>query len=286
MQAPTRRSLCLSGGTDLSYLTAGEPSAPAVLLLHGFPSSAQTFRDLIPALARDAYLIAPDLPGFGESAPLPVATFDAFGEAVGELLDHLEIGPRHLYVHDFGAPVAMHLAMRAPRRVLGLIVQNGSAHSSGMGPGWAATQAYWTNPTADHAAKATTHLSFEDTREQYLAGLPPEVAARVRGQPWIEDWRVMQLPGRLDMQRALLLDYGRYVARFDAVAEYLARWQPPAVLVWGRHDPYFELREVLSWMQALPRMQAHVLDGGHFLLETHAEEAASIMRGFIAAHPR
>jgi pimeloyl-ACP methyl ester carboxylesterase len=111
--------------------------------------------------------------------------------------------------------------------------------------------------------------------------MPPEVAARIPAKSWEEDWRVMQLPGRMDTQRALVKDYGNYVARFDEIAEYLARWQPPSLMVWARHDPFFDLAEVLSWMQALPRMEAHIFDAGHFLLETHAAPAASLMVDFI-----
>jgi pimeloyl-ACP methyl ester carboxylesterase len=284
MRPPTQQRLRLSGGTGLSFITAGEPSKPAVLLLHGFPSSARTFRDVVPALSQTAFVIAPDLPGFGESDVLPEASFVAFGEAVAELLVRLEVGPRYIYLHDFGAPVGFHLAMQAPDRVLGLIIQNANAHRTGLGPQWAPTQAYWSDPNPANEAAATAHLTFEGTRDQYLAGVPPEVAARIPAENWEEDWRVMCLPGRREPQRVLIADYGRYVARFDAIAEYLARWQPPSLMLWGRHDAFFDLSEVLSWMQALPRMEAHILDGGHFLLETHAAVAASLMGDFIRRH--
>jgi pimeloyl-ACP methyl ester carboxylesterase len=281
MRAATRRRLRLSGGTELSFVTAGAPTDPAVLLLHGFPSSARAFREVVPALARVAHVIAPDLPGFGESDPLPSPSFAAFGEAVSELLDRLAIGPRHVYLHDFGAPVGLHVAMQAPERVLGLVVQNANAHRTGLGPQWGATMAWWAEPTPEHEAAATAHLTFEGTRDQYLAGVPADVAARIPAESWEEDWRVMCLPGRLDTQRALVADYARHVARFDAIADWLARWQPPALLLWGRHDAFFDVAEVLSWMRALPRMEAHVLDAGHMLLETHAAEAAALLLDFV-----
>ena len=176
----------LSGGTELSFTTAGDASMPAVLLLHGFPGSARTFREVVPELSRAAYVIAPDLPGFGESDVLPAVSFPAFGQAISELVDRLGTGPRYIYLHDFGAP-----------------------------------------------------------------------------------------------QRALVRDYGNYVARFDEIAAYLARWQPRSLMLWGRHDPFFDLAEVLSWMRTLPRMEAHVFDAGHKLLETHAAAASSLMRDFI-----
>jgi pimeloyl-ACP methyl ester carboxylesterase len=282
MHVATRRRLHLSGGTELSFITAGATSDPAVLLLHGSPSAARMFRDVVPELSQVAYVIAPDLPGFGESDVLPTASFDGFGRAILELLDRLAIGPRYIYLHDYGAPVGFHVAMEAPERVLGLIVQNANAHRTGLGPQWAATQfPFWSQPNRANEAAATAHLTFEGTRDTYLSGAPPDVASRIPAESWEEDWRVMNLPGRMETQRALVADYGNYVARFEAVAEYLARRQPPALMVWGRHDPFFELAEVLSWMQSLPRMEAHVLDAGHKLLETHSAPAVSLMIGFI-----
>lgn len=281
MRPATRQRLRLSGGTELSFITAGDPSLPAVLLLHGFPSSARMFRQVVPALAGAAHVIAPDLPGFGQSDVLPAASFAALGEAVLELLDRLMVGPRYIYLHDFGAPVGFHIAMQAPERVLGLIIQNANAHRTGFGPQWAGTQAYWSQPTPENEAAATGHLTFEGTRDQYLADVPPDVAARIPAESWEEDWWVMCLPGRMDTQRALIADYARHVARFDAIADYLARRQPPALMLWGRHDAFFDLAETLSWMQALPRMEAHILDAGHMLLETHSGAAARLMVEFI-----
>ncbi|MBY5819542.1 alpha/beta hydrolase [Rhizobium leguminosarum] len=281
MRPATRQRLRLSGGTELSFITAGEASKPTALLLHGFPSSARTFREVVPGLSQVAHVIAPDLPGFGESDVLPTVSFPAFGQAISELLDRLAVVPRYVYLHDFGAPVGFHIAMQAPEQVLGLIIQNANAHRTGLGPEWAATQAFWADPSPENEAAATTHLTFEGTRDQYLANIPRDVAARVPAEGWEEDWRVMCLPGRMDAQRALLADYGNYVAQFDAIAEYLARWQPQSLMLWGRHDAFFALPEVLSWMQVLPRMEAHVFDAGHLLLETHAAEAVSLMLDFI-----
>ncbi|PBB21767.1 alpha/beta hydrolase [Mesorhizobium sp. WSM4313] len=276
-----RSRLELASGTELSFLTAGERSKPALLLLHGFPSSSRTFRHVIPALSKVAYVVAPDMPGFGMSDALPEPSFDGFADAVSELLGHLSVGPRYIYLHDFGAPVGLRTAMQAPDAVLGLIIQNANAHRSGMGPSWKATQDFWANPNPDNEAKATAHLTFEGTRDQYVAGVPDDVAAQIPDENWEEDWRVMQRPGGMETQRALIADYGNYVARFDAIADYLRRRQPRALMLWGRHDAFFDLTETLSWMQALPRMEAHILDGPHFLLETHANQAASLMVDFL-----
>ena len=273
--------LRLSGGTELAFITAGEASKPALLLLHGTPNSARMFREVVPALAQSAYVIAPDLPGHGASDPLPAVSFAAIGQAICELLDRLDVGPRFIYLHDWGTPVGLQIAMQAPEQVLGLIVQNANAHRTGWGPDWAATQAYWAQPNAENEAAATAHLTLAGTRDTYISGVPADVAERIPAEHWEEDWRVMNLPGHMDTQRALIADYGNYAARFDAIAQYLERWQPPALMIWGRHDIYFDLAEVLSWMRALPRMEAHVLDAGHLLLETHAAAAVSLMRDFI-----
>lgn len=281
-----RGSITLSSGARLSYLTAGDPSRPALLLQHGFPNSSEMFRDIIPLLSTVAHVVAPDLPGFGESDVLPAPSFEAFGDAIAELLERLHIGDRYIYLHDFGAPSGLQIAMAEPDRVLGLIVQNANAHRSGLGPEWAQTIAYWTERTQENETAATAHLTREGTRDQYVAGVPQEVADAIQGEPWEEDWRIMSLPGRLDTQRALIADYGSYVQRFDEVGEYLATRQPPALLLWGRHDTFFSIDETLSWMKALPRMEAHVLDGGHLLLETHSQRAAQLIHDFIRSRDR
>ena len=273
--------LRLSGGSELAYVAAGDSSKPAVLLLHGTPNSSRMFREVVPALAQAAHVIAPDLPGHGESDVLPEISFASIGQAIAELLERLEIGPRFIYLHDWGAPVGLQIAMQAPEQVLGLIVQNANAHRTGWGPEWAATRAYWAQPNAENEAASIAHLTLAGTRDTYVSGVPPDVAERIPAEHWEEDWRVMNRPGHMETQRALIADYGNYAARFNDIARYLERWQPPALMIWGRHDVYFDLAEVLSWMRALPRMEAHVLDAGHLLLETHAATAASKMLEFI-----
>jgi pimeloyl-ACP methyl ester carboxylesterase len=281
MGLPVQHRMRLSAGTELAYVTAGDPSSPALLLLHGFPASARAFRDVIPGLARAAYVIAPDLPGHGQSDVPPTPSFAAVSGAISELLAHLAIGRRFICIHDWGAPVGLQIAMQAPELASGLIIQNANAHRTGFGPVWDAVLKFWSEPTKANEAAATPGLTFEFTREQYTGGLPDDVAATIRGEPWVEDWRVMNLPGRMETHLALIGDYKSHAANFDAIAGYLNEWQPPALMLWGRHDPYFDIAETLSWMQDLPRMEAHVFDGGHFLLETHAEPALALMMEFI-----
>ena len=191
MRLVTQQRLRLSGGTELSFIAAGESSKPAVLLLHGFPNSARMFREVVPELSQVAYVIAPDLPGFGESDVLPEVSFRAFGQAISELLDRLAIGPRYIYLHDWGACVGFHIAMQAPERVLGLIVQNANAHRTGLGPPWAPVIDYWTDPNPENEAAATAHLTFEGVRNGVIGGAPPDVAARIPAESWEEYWRVM-----------------------------------------------------------------------------------------------
>lgn len=275
------QKLRLSCGIDLAFRTAGDPSRKALLLLHGFPSSSRTFRDLIEPLSDAVFVVAPDLPGFGASDVLPEATFAGFADCIEELLAKLGVEQRYLYLHDFGAPVALQIAMRKPRLVSGLIIQNANAHRSGFGPAWKATKKLWSAPNAKNKAAATAHLTLEGTRDQYVSGVPADVAAKIDPQVWEEDWRVMTLPGRLEMQRRLVADYGNYAEQFGEIAAYLKEHQPPALMLWGRHDAFFHIAEVQSWLEDLPRIEAHILDGGHFLLETHAAMATDLMLKFL-----
>jgi len=277
----TRHERHLVDGTELEVRVAGDRDAPALLLIHGFPSSSASFRHVIPALAERCFVVAPDLPGFGRSTPIERPSFARFAVLLEALLEQLGVESSHLYLHDYGAAVGLHLATADPGRVRSLVVQNANAHDSGLGPPWAATRAYWADPTPEREAEATAHLTLEGTRQQYVGGVPAEVARRIDPRVWEQDWRVMSLPGRLETQRALVRDYGSHVARFGEIAAYLDRWQPPALLLWGRHDVFFDLAEVLSWMQRLPRMEAHILDGPHFLLETHAAECAALLGAFL-----
>jgi pimeloyl-ACP methyl ester carboxylesterase len=268
-------------GAEMAARLAGDREKPALLLMHGLPNSSEYFRNVIGPLSRDCFVIAPDLPGFGGSEPVNEPSFSRFADMIDVLLSRLGTESLHLYVHDFGANVALHLATRAPRRIRSLIIQNANAHESGMGPQWVPVRAYWADPTPEREAEVTEFLTFEGTRNQYVGGVPEDVAKRINPRLWEEDWRIMSLPGRLETHRALVLDNRTHVARFGDIANYLARWQPAALMLWGRHDIFFELEETLSWMKALPRMEAHILDGPHLLLETNSAECAALMSAFV-----
>jgi pimeloyl-ACP methyl ester carboxylesterase len=268
-------------GTSLSVTVAGAQNGPGLLLLHGMPNAARMFLPVIPELSPHCRIVAPDLPGLGGSDVIANATFDRFADLIEKLLDRLGVGKTFIYLHDYGAPVGLAIAMRRPDRVLGLIIQNANAHRSGHGPTWAETKAFWSHPDPENTRAAFAHLTFEGTRAQYVDGVPDDIAARMDPKDWEEDWRVMSLPGRLDLQKDLVRDYGRYIERFPEIAAYLKSYQPPALMLWGRHDPFFALAETQSWLENLPRMEAHILDGPHLLLETHAEICAMLMKRFL-----
>ena len=278
MPAPELKRFEIAGTTMAARL-AGDPAKPAFLLIHGFPSSSKSFRSVLDVLAHDCFVIAPDLPGFGDSDPIEQPSFSRFAERIDGLLAQLAVRSFHLYLHDYGAAVGLHLATRTPERIRSLVIQNANAHKSGMGPAWSATRAYWDDPTPSNEAEATKHLTLEGTRDQYVGGVPDDIAGRIDPELWEDDWRGMSR--HLDMHRALVFDYRNHVARFGEIAGYLERSQPPALMLWGRHDVFFELDETVSWMKALPRMEAHILDGPHFLLETHAAQCAALMSDFI-----
>jgi pimeloyl-ACP methyl ester carboxylesterase len=268
-------------GALLHVTLAGDETAPALLLLHGFPNSSRMFRPLIPDLSPHCRIVAPDLPGFGASGVVENATFERFADIIEKLLDRVGVEKAFIYLHDFGAPVGLHMATRRPDLVLGLIIQNANAHLTGFGPEWAQTRAFWSKPNAENEAAAFAHLTLEGTRAQYVGGVPDDIAARMNPEDWKEDWRVMSLPGRLDLQRNLIRDYKRHVDRFDEIAAYLKAHQPPALLLWGRHDAFFNLAETRSWIEDLPRLEAHIFDGPHLLLETRAEDCAALIKRFL-----
>lgn len=272
-------------GLEVFFREVGHPTRPTVLLLHGHPSSSHTFREVMPPLADVAHVVAPDLPGFGLSSSPTVDEYDYTSENLSWTVEHLlgQLGVERffVYLHDYGAPVGYHLATRDPDRILGLIVQNGSAHEDGMGAQWDPPKAYWADPSEENRAALPDWLTFAGTRDTYLAGLPERLRLLHPPESWHFDWQRMTRPGNLDAQFAVFADYGNHVARFGELANYHHDHQPPALVLWGRHDPYFDVEEVLAYHRALERVAAHIFDGGHLLVETHAAECAELMRAFV-----
>jgi pimeloyl-ACP methyl ester carboxylesterase len=268
---------------QLFYREAGARDAPGVLLLHGQPSSSYSFRNVMSPLAEVAHVVAPDLPGFGftESPDDYEYTFRAMARTVDALTREIGMERLFLYIHDFGAPVAYDLALARPDRVLGLIIQNGNAHEEGMGAAWGPSKAYWADPTPENRAKMPEWLNFDGVRHTYVGDIPDRLEPLFPPEGWHLDWERMSRPGLVDIQFRIFVDYGRYVARFPEIAAYHREHQPRALMLWGRHDPYFEIEEVLAYARELDRLDMHIYDGAHLLLETHHRECAALMREFI-----
>jgi pimeloyl-ACP methyl ester carboxylesterase len=272
-----------AAGVRVFYREAGLPDAPAVLLLHGFPSSSHSFRDVMSPLAEVARVVAPDLPGFGFTR-VPDGydyTFEKIAHTIDAFTKELGLERFFLYVHDFGAPVAYHLALDRPERVLGLIIQNGNAHEEGLGEAWDTAKAYFAAPTPENRAALPDWLNFEGTRAQYVGGAPAHLEPLFAPESWHLDWERLRRPGLVEVQFRIFADYARHIARFPAISAYHRQYQPPALLLWGRHDTYFQVEEVLAYGRELDRIDMHIFDGSHLLLETHHQECAALMRDFI-----
>lgn len=272
-------------GVRLHYREAGVPSATAVLLLHGFPSSSYSFREVLPRLGEHAYVVAPDLPGSGLSDAPPLDeyeyTFEHLSYVVEAFLEDLGVERYVLFVTDFGTPVGYHLAMRRPERVLGLVVQNGNVHDAGLHDAWDAPRRYWNDPTEENRDALPDWLNFAGTRDQYLGGLRQELRELHPRESWHLDWERLSRPGHTDIQFQLFYDYRNHVARFADIAAYHRDHQPPCLVLWGRHDTFYDIAEVLAYHHALSDLQAHLFDAGHFLLETHATEVAPLLVDFV-----
>lgn len=282
----TRHRTVSAAGLKLFIREAGDPDQPAVLLLHGFPSSSHCFRNLIPLLADTARLVAPDMPGFGFSEAPPQDryeySFENIANAFEALIDALGLKRMFIYFHDFGAPVAYRLAMRWPERVLGLIVQNGNAHDEGLGEAWDSSKAYWADPTPENRAQLPDWLNFNGVRDEYVGGIPERLQALFPPECWHLDWERISRPGNVEIQFRLFEDYKHHVARFPEIKRYHREHQPPCLVLWGRHDSYFAIDEILAYAREVDRLEMHVFDGAHFLLETHYRECADAIRRFVA----
>jgi len=271
-------------GLRVHYREAGVPSQAAVVLLHGAPSSSYSFREVLPALGEHAYAVAPDIPGFGFSDAPGVAeyeyTYERLSRVIEALLNDLGVERFVLFVTDYSTPVGYYLATRDPERVLGLVIQNGNAHEEGLDQRWDSARRFWADPTRENKAALPEWLTFDGTRDTYLGGLPEEVAELHPPESWLLDWERLSRPGSTEVYFQFFYDYRHHVARFDEIARYHAEHQPPCLVLWGRHDPSFDIAEVLAYHRALTHVEAHIYDAGHFLLETHAAKVAELLVTF------
>lgn len=271
-------------GVDIFYREAGDPSNPALLLLHGFPSSSVMFKNLMSALSDQYYLVAPDYPGFGFSA-FPGKeqfeyTFRNIASCINKFTDAIHLKRFTIYLHDYGCVVGLHICVEYPEKIERLIVQNGNAYEEGIGEQWKETIDYWENPTPEKKAKVYAFVSEEGVRWQYTAGVPEDQLPRVSPELWIVDWEPMKRPGNVDMQIELNCDYASHIRMFPAYHEYFRTYQPPTLVIWGKHDPFFDM-EAYCYQRDLPQAQVHLIDGSHWILETHFDELLVLINGFL-----
>ncbi|MET9085714.1 alpha/beta fold hydrolase [Streptomyces sp. NPDC004237] len=272
-------------GLDVFYREAGDPEAPVVVLLHGFPTSSHMFRNLIPALADRYRVIAPDHIGFGQSAmPSPEDfpyTFDALTDITAGLLDRLGVDRFAMYVQDYGAPIGWRLALRTPDRVTAIITQNGNAYEEGfVKPFWDGVFAYTDNPGPDTEAAMRGALTLEATRWQYVHGVADP--SLVSPDNWVHDQALLDRPGNAEIQLGLFRDYPANVELYPRVHQYFKDSQVPLLAVWGANDEIFGPDGARAFARDLPDARIHLVESGHFALESHLEVIAAHIRGFLA----
>ncbi|WP_328603587.1 alpha/beta hydrolase [Amycolatopsis sp. NBC_00345] len=271
-------------GQELFYREAGPADAPVIVLLHGFPTSSFMFRNLIPELAVRYHVIAPDHLGFGLSAAPPADefgyTFDALTELTAGLLDQLGVTRYAIYVQDYGAPIGWRLALADPKVVTAIVTQNGNGYDAGFVEGfWKNVWAYQREQTPETEAKIRGALSLESTRSQYLTGEPDK--SLVSPDTWHHDFALLSRPGNDAIQLALFRDYATNSPLYPALHEYLRTTLPPVLAVWGRGDPIFGPEGARAFAEDVPDAEIHLLDGGHFLLESAGDEVAQLILGFL-----
>jgi pimeloyl-ACP methyl ester carboxylesterase len=269
-------------GSDVFYREGGEPAAPTLLLLHGFPSSSAQYQSLMERLEDRYHVMAPDYPGFGQTAPLEgPTTFDRIADVIDGFTQATRLERFSLYMFDFGSPVGFRLATRHPERVQGLVLQNGNAYDEGLGPGMQALKPYWKDRSANENA-IRGFLRLEATRSQYLDGVRD--ATIVNPDLWELDQRYLELPGRDQVMLDLLYDYQNNVRLYPRWQEYMRVNHPPALLPWGQNDQFFPPEGARAYLDDLAQAELHLLDTGHFATATHSHEIAGLIRAFLDRH--
>ena len=266
------------------YREAGAPGAPKLLLLHGFPSAGHMFRDLIPLLADRFHIVAPDLPGFGQSdMPSPSQfkyTFDNIARVIDRFTEVVEFDRFAVYVFDYGAPTGFRLAAWHPERITGIISQNGNAYREGLSDGWNPIRAYWEDPSAVNRNALRTFLAPETTRWQYTHGVPDSAVVSPDGMSL--DNFYLARPGADEVQLDLFGDYKSNITLYPAFQDYFRTHKPRFLAVWGKHDPFFLPAGANAFKRDIPQADIRFFDTGHFALETHAEPIALAMREFLS----
>jgi pimeloyl-ACP methyl ester carboxylesterase len=272
-----------TGGHRVFFREAGEPERPAILLLHGFPTSSHMFRDLIPLLADHYHVVAPDLPGFGNTLSPPRGqfhyTFNNIAEIIGGFVDTVGLNRYALYVFDYGAPTGLRLALNHPNRITGIISQNGNAYEEGLSDGWNPIRAYWQDSSQVNREALRKFLKPETTVWQYTHGVSAPTTVSPDG--YSLDNYYLGRPGMADVQLDLFGDYKSNVALYPTFQQYFRTHRPPLLAIWGKNDPFFLPQGAEAYRRDIPDAEVHFLDTGHFALETHSEEIAVAMRDFL-----
>ncbi|KVN53241.1 alpha/beta fold hydrolase [Burkholderia anthina] len=272
-------------GVNVFYREAGPADAPVILLLHGFPSSSHMFRELIPRLASQYRVIAPDLPSFGFTT-VPEArnytySFDALAGTAEAFVDALKLNRYAIYVFDYGAPVGFRLAVKHPERVTALISQNGNAYEEGLGDAWDPIRRYWADPTPENRQTiADAILNLEGTRWQYVHGVANPDA--VAPEAYILDAALLERPGIKEIQLDLFLDYASNLKLYPQFQAFFRDFKPPTLAIWGKHDPFFIPPGAEAYKRDNPNVTVTMLDTGHFALETHVDQIANEIHQLMA----
>lgn len=280
-----RRSV---NGIDIFYREAGPPHAPVVLLPHGYPCSSYEFRNLMPRLADRWRLVAPDFPGAGHSATPDDFdySFDGYAAFLDSFVQALALDRFVLYLHDFGSPIGARLAIMRPERIVALVIQNGDIpYEDALGPKYADIEATWNLPEPDMRRAIAGSITEDIFKEEFLNAVRPDIAQRIPPDLWKLHWLLMT-PRRKEAAIDLIAGLKQNRAWFARHREYLARHRPPTLIVWGPQDHYMPEASARAYLRDLPDAELHLLDGGHWLLETNLDEVTALMREFLErVHP-
>jgi pimeloyl-ACP methyl ester carboxylesterase len=272
-------------GLSIFYREAGPIDAPMLLLLHGLPSSSRMFEPLFARLSDRYHLVAPDYPGFGHSDwPDPkkfTYTFNHCAEIMNHFTEALGFSRYTLYMQDYGGPVGFRLALAHPDRIESLIVQNAVAHNEGLGAIWATRRAFWADRTTNESALRTNLLSLATTRTRHV-GTDPKVE-RYDPDLWTDEFAFLNRPGQADIQSDLFYDYRTNVDAYPTWQAWMREKQPRLLVLWGKYDPSFERTEPEAYRRDVPNAQVHILEAGHFALDTAANEIAALIRSFVGS---
>lgn len=278
------RTVCLNG-LEIFYREAGHPDAPGVLLLHGFPASSHMFRHLIPALAENFRVVAPDYPGFGYSSFPPresfTYTFEALAEVIHQFTGRVGLTRYALYIQDYGAPVGLRLALRRPAAVTAMITQNGNAYAEGLSALWDPLKAYWNDPSEKNRAVLQGWLGPEGARLQYAAGVREDQVERLAPDTWTLDWDKLSRSGNAEAQIDLFGDYKSNVDLYPEFQRFFREHRPPTLILWGMNDPFFTVDGAKAFLRDVPDAELELVDASHFVLETHGSYAAHRIRHFL-----